>query len=783
MTSKADQMIADINSREVDCVLSILESSIRGIGVESRHHDMSESIREANHILHHLKHQADVQADSTNDKDLSGYRIVDNDESENSDDNASGADGGLQELACSAIATTDSLRVLVNQKGPKKSSGHVWKALNAAVGSSFGEHSADRGANEGNDCMTSEIPCALASLAMGLALSICSSDAVTSKMIASAILPCPRKHGHQVDPSERGKKYQKQEGSKKEVSEGNSGEAASTKPIIYSVARGVVLGLLRHANGANQCTNDKQKNLLTTIDLQILAKIESGFSVGDSSLGGDDAEHLAKAVADTVALVFGQVSSSKDANDDCVESGADLTKDKVAPVISLVSNIRPWNYVQVEKLVKSAAEMNLWYSAELLCDAAADSTCSQTTSGEAKKVMATSFPRGAPTEELLTDNLDTSLPRNSIAHLAARAIIDISLDYRLYRRADVFASKYYSFGGPERYAEARFLHACDTTTKVIKKGHLQVIDKQVERVDEMVTRVSKDLPASSENNVRSSQFIGGEVEIATMSEHIREFSLRRLRASNMHAAAIRLAKLWGMEYSQDPMQMKMELEQRRLTYLQWEDGPGHCPETSSKESIPLPVPISEPDELMKQFMELEKSAEQIIGFDSEWHDSLHGVALLQLSTCTSSLLLDIPALTVTNEGCQALQATVGKLFSGATNFRHVIGFGCKDDVKRLRASPCLSSPHWFPQNEKMYAKDLRNLIAEVCPELGGRGMNFGLSRACEAFLGKQLDKAEQCSDWLARPLSTEQREYAALDAWACAAIAAKILKEPDRKST
>jgi ribonuclease D len=41
--------------------------------------------------------------------------------------------------------------------------------------------------------------------------------------------------------------------------------------------------------------------------------------------------------------------------------------------------------------------------------------------------------------------------------------------------------------------------------------------------------------------------------------------------------------------------------------------------------------------------------------------------------------------------------------------------------------------------------------------------------------GKGLEKNEQCSDWLCRPLTREQREYACLDAWACAAIYLKII--------
>ena len=205
-----------------------------------------------------------------------------------------------------------------------------------------------------------------------------------------------------------------------------------------------------------------------------------------------------------------------------------------------------------------------------LCNATANSVAPLSTAQEEKKVMvAPSFPQGAPAEALLAEvGAVASVSQDSIAHLAAGAIIDTALDYRLYRRADVFASKYYSFGGPERYAEARFLHACDTVTKCVKKRHFQVIDKQIERVDEMVARVSKDLkltPPSADNGSGRGQFHGDDIPIETMSDHIRDFSLRRLRASNMHAAAKRLARVWGLQYSHDPLQLANELEERRLT--------------------------------------------------------------------------------------------------------------------------------------------------------------------------------------------------------------------------
>lgn len=199
-------------------------------------------------------------------------------------------------------------------------------------------------------------------------------------------------------------------------------------------------------------------------------------------------------------------------------------------------------------------------------------------------------------------------------------------------------------------------------------------------------------------------------------------------ASNNHAAAIRLAKMWEMDYEQDPIQMMEELEKRRLTFLQWDDV--ECPGSSSGDDkpgpLPLPEPISNPDDLLMKFSELVEMHETV-GFDCEFHESINFVALLQPFTTTYSLLLDIPALAVTRDGCDALKATVGKLFTRSSDARRVIGFACKDDIKRLRASPCVTAEHWFPQNEFPYVKDLRNLIAEVSPLGGGVGLqHFGL---------------------------------------------------------
>ena len=752
-------------------ISSILSDSISSIEDVSKEYHVSQTIHQAVCCLEQLRshansftvdHQSAV-GDENSGKDLHSAST------HNIDANKEQHPELVQQLASTAITSIKSLQSLIarvnnSRKRSKKFSVHAWKSLESTVNSVL------------DSDPSQEVAHTLAILSMGIVLSIDSTDATITKMIASAILPNDKNRGE--------KKYQKLEGDKAVVSDDMISEEEGRK-IKHVLARAVLLRLLyEFVNSAKESAQSKDSGctgVKRCIDLQIVAKMESSFDVGrlgrtlSSKTENDEA---AKVVADVVQCIFGS-------------EGAAAPKDSVTPMLSLVANTRPWvsypNEIDVKELVTVASEMDLWYSAELLVDAAIDSIVSSSTTS-ASVMLATSFPHGAETESLLSNEVTTaSLPEDSIAHQAAGAIIDIAFDNRLYRRADIFASKYYSFGGPERYAEARFLHACDTITKLVKKRQVQIIDKQIERVDEMVARVSKDLdltpPTSEENETERRALHGDDVPIETMSEHIRQFTLRRLRATNMHAAAARLAKLWDMEYSHDPLLMQQEIEKRKLTYLQWDDEgcPGSNSNDEGKEPLPLPDLISDPEELLKEFRLIEENVERTVGFDCEWHDSINFVALLQLSSVEHSLLLDIPVLSSTKEGCDALKATVGRLFSRSTNVRHVVGFGCKDDIKRLRASPCVTSSHWFPQDEKsLYFEDLRHLIAEVSPAQSSSEGNrlglhhFGLSRVCEAFIGKQLDKAEQCSDWLARPLSLEQREYAALDAWACAAIHFKI---------
>ena len=634
----------------------------------------------------------------------------------------------IRQLSKQSLSTSRNLKLLIDQmknSSSKKTSGNAWRTLQSIVDSSL----------DLKNTNVETAALAFARLSLGIVISTDTDVSIAQqKMIASAILP------NSIYERETDK----------------SGKDSRRERLIKFVARDCLLHLLRTAIEEDD-------------SIDCIARIETAFGVGN-----EEDEELCSAVATVVKDVFGSGCyyndpENDDENESCI-SELDINKDKASPTMALVAQCRPWKFIKTDQLVRIAAALDLWYSAELVCDASVASVTSHT-----NNVMATNYPKLESSDSISTQSsIDSSLRQDTIAHLATKALIDTALDLRLYRRADLFASKFYTFGGPERFAEARFLHACDTITKVVKRKQPQIIEKQIARIDECVERVRVDLNLS---DVDEQKIEIGEVPIETMPQYIRDFALRRLRSSNMSVAALRLANLWGMNYEEDPVVLAEEEKRRQLTYVQWTDvgSPGN----NAGKSQPLPDLLSEAEELVEEFKVLLQSG-GTVGFDAEWGED-DGVAVLQLSTVSHSILLDIPALSSNDKGCKALQATVGQLFAGLTRARYVIGFGCKEDIKRLRESPCSRSVHWFPRNN-CAARDLRPLIAEASPNFGGKGgQHLGLSRSTESFLGKQLDKAEQCSDWCQRPLSIEQREYAALDAWACAAIYAKVSKIIDER--
>ncbi|ECG8589138.1 ribonuclease D [Salmonella enterica subsp. salamae] len=67
------------------------------------------------------------------------------------------------------------------------------------------------------------------------------------------------------------------------------------------------------------------------------------------------------------------------------------------------------------------------------------------------------------------------------------------------------------------------------------------------------------------------------------------------------------------------------------------------------------------------------------------------------------------------------------------------------------------------------------ILAAFC----GRPLSWGFASMVEEYTGVALDKSESRTDWLARPLSARQCEYAAADVWYLLPIAKKLMVETE----
>ncbi|GJL37409.1 ribonuclease D [Enterobacter hormaechei] len=67
------------------------------------------------------------------------------------------------------------------------------------------------------------------------------------------------------------------------------------------------------------------------------------------------------------------------------------------------------------------------------------------------------------------------------------------------------------------------------------------------------------------------------------------------------------------------------------------------------------------------------------------------------------------------------------------------------------------------------------ILAAFC----GRALSWGFAAMVEQYTGVVLDKSESRTDWLARPLTTRQCDYAAADVWYLLPIARTLLAETD----
>ena len=244
--------------------------------------------------------------------------------------------------------------------------------------------------------------------------------------------------------------------------------------------------------------------------------------------------------------------------------------------------------------------------------------------------------------------------------------------------------------------------------------------------------------------------------------------------------------MWGIEYAYDETALRAAAEARRKRYLQWEDFHSvddDVPELISTpnelykafQQLGLPTQyLSQPDDVDKTPLDFPITSASVYGFDVEWGDeNSSGASLLQIASTRKAILIDIPLLSNSVEGVDALEQTVGQLFVSKQHL--VIGFSCRQDIVRLGNSyDPKKTKKWFLGSSAV--RDVNTDIAKHENTL----KELGLSRCCEFYMGKPLDKSEQCSAWDKRPLTRNQRAYAALDALACAYIYEKIHFGPEK---
>ena len=432
-------------------------------------------------------------------------------------------------------------------------------------------------------------------------------------------------------------------------------------------------------------------------------------------------EAMAKAAAKIISELL-QLDDAK-SDDSSMNPAEQVSKIDAAAALALAAQLQPWQVIEPSELINLAISLDLDHAAERICDA-----------------------------------VTSSYPETAASRASVEALLDGAFESKQYRQADNYATKFFHVGGKRRFLEARYLHACSTIAKVIRKGALPVIDKQIDRVDKAIKTMEKDSALDSDDTVSTA------ITCETAGGDIRSFTLEQLEETENADAAHRLASLWGVEYAYDEETVLRAAQARRKKYLQWEDlVPGSPPDL-----------ISTPEALIKAMSHLENNQkDSVYGFDTEWSENDAGVDVLQVASLKSVALIDIPALSSSIEGCAALELTVGRMFASCT----MVGFACRQDISKLRGSPTCyrkekDKKHWLQGSNGVV--DLQTIVSKSEQSLN----KVGLSRVCERFLGKPLDKSEQCSLWNARPLSLRQRTYAALDAWTVRAIYDKFIVNP-----
>jgi prolyl-tRNA editing enzyme YbaK/EbsC (Cys-tRNA(Pro) deacylase) len=164
--------------------------------------------------------------------------------------------------------------------------------------------------------------------------------------------------------------------------------------------------------------------------------------------------------------------------------------------------------------------------------------------------------------------------------------------------------------------------------------------------------------------------------------------------------------------------------------------------------------------------------------DCEWRPSNsfgveNPVATLQLSTRRKAFLVDLQVICqefrVYPQKATDLESQLDRILSKifTSSQLPLLGYGVLQDVSKLAAS----FPHLTCFANYVCVIDLQTVASVIYAKALRQDLS-SLQKIGAFFLGKRLDKREQCSDWAQRPLSQSQLDYALLDA----AILPRLLK-------
>ena len=144
------------------------------------------------------------------------------------------------------------------------------------------------------------------------------------------------------------------------------------------------------------------------------------------------------------------------------------------------------------------------------------------------------------------------------------------------------------------------------------------------------------------------------------------------------------------------------------------------------------------------------AGERLIGFDTETRPSfsqgvLHKAALMQLATHKHCYLLRLNKIGLPNSLAQ---------FLGNPSIRKV-GLSLKDDFHVLRRQYDFKPDGFI---------DLQNIMQHYGIE------ELSLQKSYAIIFNKKISKSQRLTNWEADKLTSPQKKYAALDAWACLRI-------------